>query len=864
MIEINRSLGERQPIVVTSRAPEYTAAVAAGDVLTGAAVLQLQQVPLSVAFDFLEAAVPPPISERWREVRARIPIRDPLGAVLRTPLFVSLARALYDTAGADPRDLLDRTRLPDRSAIERTLIDQFLVQAADRIAGSSGTGDVRKRRSAAVRRYLHTVAAVVRSGGSADASWWRVHRIVPPIVIAALVGGLAVLTLGVGWGGMLRQLLPVSSNYLAVVIMMMGVWPFVLAVFLPPRPAGEVVIPGWARAAPGSAVFVIVLGGTLLAGVSGGLVPVVEPSRLTADVIGLAAVAIGVVWLLSPSWADPRRADGSRRRERWRLAVIALAAGCLVYVLGGIEADVSMPQIRPSAALITFAFAVGGMGLAGGRRALRRRDEPKPRSVASRRRVFGAWGVALAALAIAVTGSRGVRWESMLQVAAAGALFLVTGRVLAAAGPGHRHPRRVAPRLRDAASILAPPVGLGTVIGLAAIVVLETLMILVGGVGIDGVLGRGSLSDVEWEDLWFGAMTGAAIGLLLGLLRWALAPADQKHSANPRTVLHADATVSALLISLPAAIAITLAAGLVRDPEWRWVWWVPGTTLVAMPLAIVLVRTLAWPQYRAAHLWLVMTGRLPVRFMCFLDEARSAGILRQVGSVHQFRHVRLLQHLQAPDTAEPSHARQWVSAAAACLLAAAAALGLASAADIQGPGAQAALLESAHRPDPAALKRQKVCKSACRITSEAVFVHPGWGPVVLVTTAAVKEETRDANIAVTDQDGAIVWQHHAGDWEKLSVAAPTTDRTGNIFLTFNPGRSDGVIVLRPTYDGFDTFGSLPAEGDDDGTFYSATLTDADQDGAFDIELVETDCDSTCAEGRVTEALLYWTGKGYRP
>ncbi|WP_420713920.1 hypothetical protein [Streptomyces sp. NRRL WC-3742] len=43
--------------------------------------------------------------------------------------------------------------------------------------------------------------------------------------------------------------------------------------------------------------------------------------------------------------------------------------------------------------------------------------------------------------------------------------------------------------------------------------------------------------------------------------------------------------------------------------------------------------------------WLPLTGRLPWDTIAFLDDAYRRGALRQGGAVHQFRHLRLQQHL---------------------------------------------------------------------------------------------------------------------------------------------------------------------------------------------------------------------------
>jgi hypothetical protein len=181
-----------------------------------------------------------------------------------------------------------------------------------------------------------------------------------------------------------------------------------------------------------------------------------------------------------------------------------------------------------------------------------------------------------------------------------------------------------------------------------------------------------------------------------------------------------------------------------------------------------------------------------------------------------------------------------------------------------------AVAEELHRydpaplPTPADLRRQGACQSACRITSHVSFLHPRWGQVTLLTTLSVGEDVREANIVVTDRSGKVRWRHFGGDWYELSIAKPAPDKTGNFFLDFNPGRYNGVIVLRPKVDGFDNFTTLPPEDDYRAPFYYAEHKDANGDGILEIEKFANDCEPDCASGTITSQTYQWTGHGYRP
>jgi hypothetical protein len=110
------------------------------------------------------------------------------------------------------------------------------------------------------------------------------------------------------------------------------------------------------------------------------------------------------------------------------------------------------------------------------------------------------------------------------------------------------------------------------------------------------------------------------------------------------------------------------------------------------------------------------------------------------------------------------------------------------------------------------------------------FDHPTWGKSTLLTTVASSNEKRDATIAVLNSSAEVEWKHDAGAWEELKLAQPPRDKTGHLFINFNPGRYNGVIILQPTADGFTSFKTLLATDEFNTRFYSATLIDDNADG----------------------------------
>ncbi|WP_322779777.1 hypothetical protein [Frankia sp. Cas4] len=67
--------------------------------------------------------------------------------------------------------------------------------------------------------------------------------------------------------------------------------------------------------------------------------------------------------------------------------------------------------------------------------------------------------------------------------------------------------------------------------------------------------------------------------------------------------------------------------------------------VAAAGLLAGLLQTARGP-FAVAQAWLAMRGRLPRELMAFLADAHEhRGVLRQVGTVYQFRHVELQRRL---------------------------------------------------------------------------------------------------------------------------------------------------------------------------------------------------------------------------
>jgi hypothetical protein len=66
----------------------------------------------------------------------------------------------------------------------------------------------------------------------------------------------------------------------------------------------------------------------------------------------------------------------------------------------------------------------------------------------------------------------------------------------------------------------------------------------------------------------------------------------------------------------------------------------------------------AWGAFMVLRVYLAVRGQLPLRLMRFLDDAHQRGILRQSGTMYQFRHRALQEWLAAPEPSLETHSRQ--------------------------------------------------------------------------------------------------------------------------------------------------------------------------------------------------------------
>lgn len=152
---------------------------------------------------------------------------------------------------------------------------------------------------------------------------------------------------------------------------------------------------------------------------------------------------------------------------------------------------------------------------------------------------------------------------------------------------------------------------------------------------------------------WFGIAAVLPLALVLEFVILPRAAAarlgDLAGPASPRWVLANDRRAAFdwavglgfMLVCLPGivvGIVVAVEVGLVSGIVFGF----------AFPIyvGVYLSQTrTAWPSYVLVRGWLALHRRLPWSLMDFLADAHQRGILRQAGSVYQFRHIDLQHRL---------------------------------------------------------------------------------------------------------------------------------------------------------------------------------------------------------------------------
>ena len=141
-----------------------------------------------------------------------------------------------------------------------------------------------------------------------------------------------------------------------------------------------------------------------------------------------------------------------------------------------------------------------------------------------------------------------------------------------------------------------------------------------------------------------------SIGLALSLRQLFDTRSDVTAAVSPASVLHDDA-MSAVVQASMGFIGMGIGAGIAVFVTIGF----GVTTGVAIGIAYGItlgigyrtagLTTPAFPTFLIARMWLAVRRELPWSLMPFLEDAHRRGVLRQQGTVFQFRHSTLQEHL---------------------------------------------------------------------------------------------------------------------------------------------------------------------------------------------------------------------------
>jgi hypothetical protein len=332
---INDALRPGEQLVVSCRKQQWRDVVRPeGGVevtLRAAAAVELRPLDADAVRNYLGADAAGPVAKaRWDPVFKKLGTKAPVGQVLRTPLMVGLARAIYnprpgEVAGAlrDPAELC-APGLTNRASVEYLLFDEFIPAAYRHDPDSRW--NVRH-----AQKWLAFLAWQLeyRTAGP-DLAWWQLRLAVPrlarglTVVTGVVVGGVTAVAGGFGYSGNGRF---VWAGVVAVVGAIVGV----RAAKRPlPMPAGGI---RWKR--PSLRV--------MLVGVGFGAVYMVIGLALRAGLvlafeigISIGALAGLFAWIVTQQGAplDIRSATSppaALARDRRGAIVTGVGAGVALY-----------------------------------------------------------------------------------------------------------------------------------------------------------------------------------------------------------------------------------------------------------------------------------------------------------------------------------------------------------------------------------------------------------------------------------------------------------------------------------------------------------------------------------------------------
>jgi hypothetical protein len=155
-----------------------------------------------------------------------------------------------------------------------------------------------------------------------------------------------------------------------------------------------------------------------------------------------------------------------------------------------------------------------------------------------------------------------------------------------------------------------------------------------------GGLGAGLAVGLPYG-LGYGSVSAFAGALSIGLAVMLEGNSQKTATISPQTLLRYDRTVAGIVV-LASGLGIGVVFGIGFSP---WIALAVGFSTGLGFAVVVAALRVPWLSYTLTRSWLAFCGNLPWRLAGFLQDAHKLGILRQVGTIYQFRHEQLQRYL---------------------------------------------------------------------------------------------------------------------------------------------------------------------------------------------------------------------------
>jgi hypothetical protein len=607
MTRINDSIRLDEGLVLTSRTSAYEKAARPDSesavFLTGTIGIELCPLDISVIPEYLAGPPGAPSRQRWESTLSYVSdhLDSPLAEVLTTPLFVSLARAIYSPEPGSVQDDAPNPeslqRLPDRVALEEHLFDAFIPAAyrphPDTARNSRWSPQQAERSLVFLARFMQN-----RPFGTTDLRLRDFARAIP------------------GWASRLAGAVGVGLMAAVVSNWMLGLTTGLacgLTCGLPvDLPTGDTASSDahtrW------NSIFLTTTLGALAAGVMAGF-PIGMRSWLS-DAIPSWWIIFGEVGVVAATGIVVRIVV----TKRVSLVTVALATcaavwselGFAVVVIFGIRLAEWIGFVVAATPML-FLVSVFLCN-------------PEPDTTWLERVGLGVFGGLLVAIVLLVPAIAGV----------VAAVRLASWRGV---GLGVGIGAMIVPWVTVALLIVSVALlGVGLAAGPRSFGVLVRVAFLAVTLAMTATAYFGP-HIVFW--VWIGVTCIFVITALMGALRevgWELSREDS-------VVLWAIPLAAAA--ALPIRVGEFLGQRLAFHPQNSFDRSIGLSLLIGIITAVLYERRLVRPT-AVAMAWFAWAcfGRVPWRTSAFLDDAhRNRSVLRKVGSVYQFRHIQLQRRL---------------------------------------------------------------------------------------------------------------------------------------------------------------------------------------------------------------------------